>query len=324
MKANNCTAIKIFIFLLLTVTLPSFAAQVTFRVDMGTTLVNADGIHISGNVNNWKLKESVLTNSSGSIYEITLEISPNKVYEYKYFNGSTWSDSEFTFGPCANGSYRKVSVEGDSILPIVPFNGCNEQFDLENKIKVACIGNSITYGHGVSNRFENCYPSQLQHLLGDQYLVYNFGNSGRTLSRNVNDSYWITSPFTYSHTPFMPDKVVIMLGTNDSKPQIWNVTKGHFEADLIAFIESYSSLPSHPEIFIATPPMIYPNNFDIRNNIVEDEIIPLIEKVCKQKNIQIIPIHEHTKNMKEVFPDGVHPNNTGAKVIADLFFKALK
>ena len=32
------------------------------------------------------------------------------------------------------------------------------------KIKVACVGNSITYGSRVENRAHNSYPAQLQRL----------------------------------------------------------------------------------------------------------------------------------------------------------------
>ena len=34
------------------------------------------------------------------------------------------------------------------------------------KIKVACVGNSVTYGYGIKNRETNCYPAQLQQMLG--------------------------------------------------------------------------------------------------------------------------------------------------------------
>ena len=33
-------------------------------------------------------------------------------------------------------------------------------------IKVACVGNSITYGYGIENREQNSYPSVLQRQLG--------------------------------------------------------------------------------------------------------------------------------------------------------------
>ncbi|AZQ60877.1 hypothetical protein EI427_01210 [Flammeovirga pectinis] len=310
-------------YILLLFTLPSYASKVTFRVDMTGEKVHTEGIHLSGNVNNWKLKETQLINTTGTIYEVTLEVETNKTYEYKYFNGTDWNTGEYAFGPCANGGFRTIRVDGDTILPIVPFNGCAEKFNLKDKIRVACVGNSITYGHGIPERYANCYPTQLQHRLGDNYLVNNFGNSGRTLSKGVNDSYWVTAAFKQSHTIFLPNKVVIMLGTNDSKPQIWDIRKTYFEEDLNAFITSYASLASNPEIYLATPPMIYPNTFDIRNQIVEEEIIPILIKVAKERNIKIIPIHEVTKNMKSDFPDGVHPSTKGATVIAEEIYKVL-
>ena len=42
------------------------------------------------------------------------------------------------------------------------------------KIKIACVGNSITEG------FTN-YPTSLQYMLGSTYEVGNFGNWGHTL-----------------------------------------------------------------------------------------------------------------------------------------------
>ena len=51
------------------------------------------------------------------------------------------------------------------------------------KTKVACIGDSITYGLGLANRAAESYPVQLQKLLDEsepgKYEVRNFGNSGR-------------------------------------------------------------------------------------------------------------------------------------------------
>ena len=37
----------------------------------------------------------------------------------------------------------------------------------DGQIKVACVGDSITYGHSVSNWKENNYPKVLQELLGE-------------------------------------------------------------------------------------------------------------------------------------------------------------
>lgn len=51
----------------------------------------------------------------------------------------------------------------------------------QKKIKVACVGNSITRGYGLANPDNDSYPSQLQKLLGENYNVQNFGHSGATL-----------------------------------------------------------------------------------------------------------------------------------------------
>ena len=48
----------------------------------------------------------------------------------------------------------------------------------DGRIKVACVGNSVTWGYGLTNREADCYPVQLQRMLGNKYDVRNFGHSG--------------------------------------------------------------------------------------------------------------------------------------------------
>lgn len=60
------------------------------------------------------------------------------------------------------------------------------------RIKVACVGNSVTYGYGIENRETNCYPAQLQQMLGDAYEVENFGHSGATLLNKGYRPYYPT------------------------------------------------------------------------------------------------------------------------------------
>ncbi|RUA11942.1 MAG: sialate O-acetylesterase, partial [Flavobacteriia bacterium] len=96
-------------------------------------------------------------------------------------------------------------------------------------IKIACVGNSITFGHKISNREKNAYPAQLQHLLGANYSVKNFGHSGRTLLKKGDYPYWKSDLYTKA-LQFKPDVVYIMLGTNDSKLQN-RVHLDEFESD---------------------------------------------------------------------------------------------
>ena len=51
-------------------------------------------------------------------------------------------------------------------------------------IRVACVGDSITFGSGIKNRDQNSYPAQLGAMLGEKYEVRNFGVGGATLLKN--------------------------------------------------------------------------------------------------------------------------------------------
>ena len=79
------------------------------------------------------------------------------------------------------------------------------------KIRVACVGNSVTYGAGIKDRDINSYPSQLQKLLGTNYEVANFGHSGATLLKNGHKPYWEKPEFQKSKD-FAPNIVIIHLG----------------------------------------------------------------------------------------------------------------
>ena len=123
------------------------------------------------------------------------------------------------------------------------------------KIRLACVGDSITYGSGLSEREVNSYPAVLQKLLGEGYDVKNFGVSGATLLKSGDKPYWKQSEFK-SATAFNPNIVVIKLGTNDTKPQNWShkeefaaveeYTKDPNPAALLVFIADHLSIPADP------------------------------------------------------------------------------
>ena len=51
------------------------------------------------------------------------------------------------------------------------------------QIKVACVGDSVTYGMNMENWEQNAYPVVLQQMLGSKYCVNNYGYSGRTVQQ---------------------------------------------------------------------------------------------------------------------------------------------
>jgi MYXO-CTERM domain-containing protein len=186
---------------------------------------------------------------------------------------------------------------------------------------VACVGDSITQNSG--------WPMRLGTLLGAGYTSTNYGVSGTTLLKQGDSPYWNTGAFAQSHQS-NPAIVVIMLGTNDSKPQNWNAHKGEFVADYEALIDSYTALPSHPRIFLNLCPPAGINGFAISGTVIENEMLPLIRQVAAAKGARIIDVfsafggHNFDPALYGTPGDQVHPNGAGAQRIADTVYAALK
>jgi hypothetical protein len=53
--------------------------------------------------------------------------------------------------------------------------------DYSEPIRVACVGDSITFGYGFKNRERDSYRAQFQMLLSTRWKVMNFGFNGATL-----------------------------------------------------------------------------------------------------------------------------------------------
>lgn len=187
------------------------------------------------------------------------------------------------------------------------------------QVKVACIGNSITYGHGLKK--EETYPVQLQNMLGSEWNVQNFGVSGRTLLSHGDLPYIKEKAFTNAKE-FAPDVVIIKLGTNDAKPQNWKF-KDEFMADYTALIKEFEALPSHPKVFICYPVPAYGKNFNINDSVVNNHIVPLVKKVAKKNKTQLIDLYKPLNNHAEWFPDKIHPTKDGAGEIARVVSQTL-
>lgn len=190
------------------------------------------------------------------------------------------------------------------------------------KIRVACIGDSITYGAGVEKREENNYPTQLGKLLGDRYQVRNFGVSGATLLSKGDKPYIKENAYKQAKE-FLPQIVVIKLGTNDTKPQNWKY-EAEFNDDCKAMIKELSALESKPKIWLSVPVPAYPTNFGIEDARIKEGVKPKIEQVGKDMGLPVIDLYEALSDKPKLFPDKVHPNAEGARLIAETVHKALK
>ena len=189
-------------------------------------------------------------------------------------------------------------------------------------IRVACVGDSITYGAGIKDRKNMNYPNQLGKLLGNKYEVKNFGNSGSTMLKKGDKPYWSQKEFKAA-LQYNPNIVIIKLGTNDTKPQNWKHGI-YYSADYKSMISSFTKLSSKPKVYICLPVPVIKTRWGITNEIVIKEIIPAIRKISAQTRCEIIDLNTPFHGKSKLIPDYVHPNSAGATIIANTVRNSIK
>ncbi len=197
--------------------------------------------------------------------------------------------------------------------------------DIEGRtVRVACVGDSITYGAGVENREENSYPRQLGRLLGERFEVRNFGRSGATLLKGGDLPYWTADEFRAA-TEWVPDVVLLKLGTNDTKPQNWKGPES-FEADLNALLDHFGSLQKRPrtQIWVCLPVPVYGDRWGINSETLEEGVIPVLMQVCQKRKVPVIDLNDALTGHPEMFPDQIHPNAAGAELMALTIYGAIQ
>ena len=198
----------------------------------------------------------------------------------------------------------------------------------EGQIKVACIGDSTTYGHGISNWPKNNYPVVLSELLGDEYVVHSYGVSGRAVQDDSDQPYTALEHYTKS-LDYDSDIIVFMMGSNDSKPENWHDATT-FKTALCKLLDTYVTSDNPPIIYLCTPATVFFTEgysaplaqYDIQPAIVE-EIADIVREISNEKGYSLIDINNVTKTHPEWFSDGVHPTKEGAAAIADTVYQAI-
>lgn len=193
-----------------------------------------------------------------------------------------------------------------------------------NKIKVACVGNSITYGYAVENREKNSYPSQLSRLLGEKYDVGNFGKSGATLMQKGHNPY--TSWYHYRQAKeFNPDIVIIHLGVNDLEARDYPKIGDTFVGDYMALIDSFKAVNPDVRIIVAnmSPLLAWHPRFKSGVKDWRDSVRVLIATAADVKGAELIDFGTALRDYPTLIPDAVHPDSAGSKKLAETVYKAI-
>lgn len=188
-------------------------------------------------------------------------------------------------------------------------------------IRIACLGDSITYGAGIDDREHKSYPAQLALQLGSKFDVHNLGHSGATLSRTGDLPYWGTEEYK-GLAAVKPDVIILMLGTNDTKPQNWK-GKDPFKADFTELIHQLRQLPSKAKVWVCLPPPVYGDQWGI-NAATLDLVVEATQEATDRLKVPVIDINDTLTGHPEMFPDKIHPNAAGAALMAKTVYQAIR
>ena len=194
-------------------------------------------------------------------------------------------------------------------------------YSQQEKIRIACVGNSITEGNAMSTKLLDAYPVALGRYLGLGYDVRNFGMSGRTMLKKGDFPIWNEKLFADAIN-FNPNIVTILLGTNDSKPYNW-IYKDDFMKDYYAMIDTFKQEPANPEIYICLPPPSFSDAYDIRDSVIENDIIPMIRQIADSAHVKLIDFNTPFRDKSDLMPDGIHPLIEGSDFMARILLKEL-
>lgn len=255
--------------------------------------------------------------------------------DYFYYNGDRDTTFPEIFSSEENmAAFKKfIDEHMDSTYkaPDKPF-AVKPSEDEENVVKIACAGDSITYGTGIKGgRENNSYPARLQEKLGEGYKVSNFGKPGYCVSKASDKSYWKTTDYK-DFLGMKADVVVIMFGTNDLLTRRWLgsestggvALKDTYVDDYCALIESYRNVNADVKVYIMIPPALNTaEGSDRPRERMPEEVIPKIKEVVGKTGAELIELYSMFENKAELFADTLHPNNEGAEIIADTVYEAI-
>lgn len=199
------------------------------------------------------------------------------------------------------------------------------QTEEDEIIKVACVGDSLTFRRSYTEELYN-YSDFLGKLLGENYEVTNYGMAGTCLQANTSYPYTSTRVYLAS-VEAEADIIIIMLGTNDIWYDRWQDEETFYQY-YIELIDSYLQTENTPEIYLCTIPYIFVERYsedDIDYNGMGDKINSVICRIVEERGYHLIEMNQITMEHPEWYEeDGLHLSYDGAKGVAEIVYDAIK
>lgn len=192
------------------------------------------------------------------------------------------------------------------------------------KIKIACIGNSVTAGYLLKSPQKDSYPSQLQQMVGEKYDVGNFGHSGATLLKKGHNPYYKTKEFKAA-LAFVPDIAIVHLGLNDTDPRNWPEFKAEFEGDYSWLLDTLRTVNPNVKLFICKLSPIFSGHPRFKSGTREwyQQIQAIIPAIANANRTGLIDLNKALHTRPELFADNLHPDEEGASIIAKTVYQGI-
>jgi lysophospholipase L1-like esterase len=205
------------------------------------------------------------------------------------------------------------------IIILIIITLCN--YSQNYHVRIGFIGNSITQGVGLPDPETQCFSAQLAGMLpaiyGDTCIVKNFGITTTTMLKNGDVSYWNSTQFN-DCMDYAAEICVILLGTNDSKPQNWDVYGDKFIDDYLSMIDTIKTRNPFTKFIVCYPPPAYEIVWDIRDSVIKNGVIPGVDSVLAKTGAGLIDFYHPLLDSVSLFPDKIHPNARGSKAMAEI------
>ena len=183
--------------------------------------------------------------------------------------------------------------------------------------RIACIGDSLTWGFSLPDPRRQSYPALLQELLGTDYEVRNFGCNGASVRRDADLPYVETLAYGESRA-WNPDIVLLMLGSNDATPWDWDVAAFRFDYERL--VTSYRELPTQPRVILIAPIRMFRvmgcTFGGLSPETLEEGVRPVIREVAGECGLPCIDLVDLFTDARYCY-DGVHPNVEGVRLMVE-------